>query len=299
MKREKQQKLAKVAGVLAALVIVSCLAVLLTDYLMTLYRTPKEKSLVESMEESVRTDAQVSVELTAERERLTEKSLARDSTNQTVGLILMVGVAGFLICMNWLKSFEEESPLPFEKLASARLKPGRGTAAPEASLVALDTGAPEIDLSYVDQIVAEEGRTPDAAIPILRAIQTHYRYLPDEALKRVCEITDITPAQIAGTSSFYAQFRQTPVGKHLVRICHGTACHVSGVAQVTEELRRFLAIPDEEDTDPSQLFTLDEVACVGCCSLAPVMMIDEQTVGKLTPASACQALHDAEFERSS
>jgi NADH:ubiquinone oxidoreductase subunit E len=299
MTEKKQQKIARTAGVLTALVIVSCLAILLTDYLMTLYRTPKEKSLVESMEESVRTDAQVSLELTAERERLTEKSLARDSINQTVGLILMVGVAGFLICMNWLKSFEAESPLPFEKLASARLESGSATAVPEASLVALDTGVPEIDLSYVDQIVAEEGRTPDAAIPILRAIQNHYRYLPDEALKRVCEITDITPAQIAGTSSFYAQFRQTPVGKHLVRICHGTACHVSGVAQVTEELRRFLAIPDEADTDPSQLFTLDEVACLGCCSLAPVMMIDEQTVGKLSPASACQALHDAESERSS
>ena len=68
----------------------------------------------------------------------------------------------------------------------------------------------EIDLSFVDEVVTREGRNPEAAVPILQAIQTHYRYLPDEALQRVCELTDITPAQIAGTSSFYSQFRRSP-----------------------------------------------------------------------------------------
>lgn len=298
MKKEKQRKLARLLGVLAVMVIFDCTAFLLTDYLVTWYRTPGEKDLVKSMEEAVRTSVQVSVELTSERERLTERSLARNSRNQKVGTVLMIGAGLFLVSMNWLKSFERETPLPIEKLGSKRLAPVSVTELPEMPLVSLDTGAPEIDLSFVDRIVAEEGRSPDAAIPILRAIQSHYRYLPDEALRRVCDLTDITPAQIAGTSTFYAQFRRKPVGKHLVRICHGTACHVSGVAQVTEEIRRFLAIPDEDDTDPYQLFTLDEVACLGCCSLAPVMMIDEQTVGKLSPASACRALHESASERS-
>ena len=151
-----------------------------------------------------------------------------------------------------------------------------------------------VPLEFVDEVVAREGRMPEAAIPILQAIQTHYRYLPDEALQRVCELTDIAPAQIAGTSSFYAQFRRSPVGKHVVRVCHGTACHVSGARQITDELRRNLNIPEGEDTDPDRMFTLDEVACLGCCSLAPVLMVDDHTAGKLTPASACEALDAVE-----
>jgi NADH:ubiquinone oxidoreductase subunit E len=149
---------------------------------------------------------------------------------------------------------------------------------------------PDLDLSFVETAIALHGRGKESAIPLLAAIQTHYRYLPDEALRRLCDITGITPAQIAGTSSFYGQFRRSPVGEHLVRVCHGTACHVSGARQITEELRRYLAIPDGADTDPSRTFTVDEVACLGCCSLAPVMMVDGHTAGKLTPASARDAL---------
>jgi NADH:ubiquinone oxidoreductase subunit E len=151
-----------------------------------------------------------------------------------------------------------------------------------------------IDLSFVDDAVARLGRTREAAIPLLQAIQNHYRYLPDEALRRVCELTEITPAQIAGTSSFYGQFRRSPVGKHIVKVCHGTACHVSGARQITEELRRTLAIADGTDTDPSRTFTVEEVACLGCCSLAPVLMVDEHTAGKLTPAAAFDALDAVE-----
>jgi NADH:ubiquinone oxidoreductase subunit E len=157
-------------------------------------------------------------------------------------------------------------------------------------LAAADTAAPQVDLSFVDDLVAAEGRSKEAAIPILQAIQSHYRYLPDEALRRVCELTEVTPAQIAGTSSFYARFRRSPVGDHIVRVCHGTACHVAGARQITEELRRQLHIPEGADTDPSRRFTIDEVACLGCCSLAPVLMVDEQTAGRLTPMAAVAAL---------
>jgi NADH:ubiquinone oxidoreductase subunit E len=103
-------------------------------------------------------------------------------------------------------------------------------------------------------------------------------------------LTEITPAEIAGTSSFYSRFRRSPVGEHLVRVCHGTACHVSGARQITDELRRYLAIPEGADTDPARQFTLDEVACLGCCSLAPMIMVDGHPAGKLTPATACEAL---------
>ena len=134
--------------------------------------------------------------------------------------------------------------------------------------------------------MAKHGTSREAAIPILQAIQEHCRYLPDAALRRLCEQTEITPAQIAGTSTFYARFRHTPVGEHLVRLCHGTACHVAGVGHVDEELRRQLRIPEGGDTDPRRQFTLEPVACLGCCSLAPVMMVGDQTAGHLTPATA-------------
>ena len=109
-------------------------------------------------------------------------------------------------------------------------------------------------------------------------------------------MTEITPAQIEGTSSFYSQFRRSPVGRHVVKVCHGTACHVAGADQITNELRRHLEIKDDEDTDAQRLFTIDAVACVGCCSLAPVMMIEDDTAGRLTPASARRALEALEPE---
>ena len=154
--------------------------------------------------------------------------------------------------------------------------------------------APAIDPTFVDDLAARVGPDKECAITLLQAIQQHYRYLPDDALRRLCELTDITPAQIAGTSSFYGQFRRRPVGKHIVRLCHGTACHVSGARQISEEVRRCLNIPEGEDTDAARMFTVEEVACLGCCSLAPVLMVDSQTTGRLTPAATANAL--AQFE---
>jgi NADH:ubiquinone oxidoreductase subunit E len=151
-----------------------------------------------------------------------------------------------------------------------------------------------MDLNFIDQLVATQGRSKENAIALLQAVQKHYRYLPDQAIQRLSELTGITPAQFAGTSSFYGQFRRTPAGKHTVRVCHGTACHVAGARQVTDELRRYLGIPDGADTDAARMFTVDEVACLGCCSLAPVLMVDGRTAGRLTPATASGALAHVE-----
>ena len=299
MKVEKQKKLARMVALFAAVVVLICTGVLVADYLKMRYQTPLDKANVKSMEEAVQTEANVAVELTAERERQTEQSLKRDSRNLLYAYFLFAGTVLFLISMNWLKSFEDEPFLPMETLVTLRdqtsssfksaVPPGRNQDV---------VSAPGVDLSFIGEIVSEEGRGKDAAIPILRSIQTHYGYLPDEALRKVCEETEITPAQIAGVSTFYAQFRLSPVGKYIVKLCHGTACHVSGIGQITEELRRHLSIAPGEDTDPSRLFTLEKVACLGCCSLAPVIMIDEETAGRMTPASACQALHSFDSKRS-
>ncbi len=141
---------------------------------------------------------------------------------------------------------------------------------------------PEIDLSFVDQTVAEAGRTPDAVIPILQAMQEHYGYLPEEALRRVCSLTQITPASITGVSTFYDMFRHRPVGKIIVRVCRGTACHVTGAERVEDAVRRRLRIPAGDDTDPDRQFTIEPVACLGCCTLAPVVKIEDSTFGHVT-----------------
>jgi NADH-quinone oxidoreductase subunit F len=139
-----------------------------------------------------------------------------------------------------------------------------------------------VDLTFVEEAVRQIGRTPDAVIPLLQAVQDHYGYLPEEALRRVCESTQITPAAISGVSTFYDMFRHEPAGKHIVHVCHGTACHVGGADRVEDALRRHLRIPQGANTDPDRRFTLERVACLGCCTLAPVVRIEEETIGYAT-----------------
>ncbi|NQV02365.1 MAG: NAD(P)H-dependent oxidoreductase subunit E, partial [Bacteroidia bacterium] len=118
----------------------------------------------------------------------------------------------------------------------------------------------------VDRIIAFHGKTVDAVIPILQAIQEEFHYLPDEALKRVCATTEITPSRITGISTFYGQFRHQPAGKHSIKVCTGTACHVKGAGQVYDAFRRELKLTGVEDTDSEGLFTIEKVACLGCCT---------------------------------
>jgi NADH:ubiquinone oxidoreductase subunit E len=265
------------AGVLVA----ACVAFLLADYVVAATRAPREDSLVKSLQEQVKADASLAPKLAAEQKRITDARLVRKVRDRWLAWTLIVAACAFLASAK--KLIVTRTPPP---------PPPRSDAPASASGVRQPTQPQPLDLSYVDTAIALHGRGRESAIPLLQAIQTHYRYLPDEALRRICERTDVTPAQIAGTSSFYAQFRRSPVGKHVVRVCHGTACHVSGARQITEELLRYLAIPDGADTDPSRTFTLDEVACLGCCSLAPVLMVDGHTAGRLTPAAARNALEE-------
>jgi len=156
----------------------------------------------------------------------------------------------------------------------------------------LPSQEPAIDLQLVDTVVAECGRSPEAVIPILQKLQDHYRYLPELALRRVCDLTEITPAAITGVSTFYSQFRHKPVGRHIISICHGTACHVKGAELIQDALTRHLDIKEGEDTDPSGAFTIERVACLGCCTLAPVIKIDGVTYGHLTPETTSRAVQD-------
>ena len=228
--------------------------------------------------------------LETERERQTNRSLARDARNYVLAWVVLVAAVLFLTAAKLYSGLGEPILPTREELIQIRLSPDSSKGFHAAASRSSGNGSGEIDFAFVDAVVAREGTSTEAAIPILQAIQTHYRYLPEEALRRVCELTEITPAQVAGSATFYAQFRDKPVGEHVVRVCHGTACHVAGVEQVTEELRRQLKIPPGQDTDEKMRFTLDPVACLGCCSLAPVMMVGEETAGHLTPTSAWEAL---------
>jgi NADH-quinone oxidoreductase subunit F len=144
----------------------------------------------------------------------------------------------------------------------------------------------------IDQIVTKIGTSEYFVIPILHAIQKKYNYLPETALRRVCETTDITPASITGVSTFYTQFRHKPVGEHLIHICNGTACHVKGTELVFDAFTRELKINEHEDTDSDGLFTLQKVACLGCCTLAPVVQIDEVTYGHVKTNNISSILQD-------
>jgi len=146
--------------------------------------------------------------------------------------------------------------------------------------------------SEIDRIISETGRGAEAVIPILHAIQIKYKYLPQAALERVCQTTDITPAAISGVSTFYSQFRHTPVGEHLIQVCTGTACHVKGAEQVVDAFFRELDIPEQKDTDPEGQFTIQRVACLGCCTLAPVVQIDGITYGHASPDGVSNILQD-------
>jgi NADH:ubiquinone oxidoreductase subunit E len=279
-------------GMASALVALGCVIVLLADYGIALGRASGEKSRVQALEERAKTDPEAATELHEERERQTLASMARETRSRAVAWVLLAAGGIFVACGKSTMS-RRPQPLPtLDDLVAARFAPavsGNGSG-PKAAPALVEPGQDGIDLSAVEDLVRRFGGSREAAIPILQAIQNHYRYLPDEALQRVCELTDITPAQIAGTSSFYAQFRRSPVGRYVVRVCHGTACHVAGAEQITQELRRHLEIPATEDTDPRRLFPIAAVACLGCCSLAPVMMVEEETAGRLTPAGARQVL---------
>jgi NADH-quinone oxidoreductase subunit F len=140
----------------------------------------------------------------------------------------------------------------------------------------------DLNLTFVDQTVEKVGTGAEKVLEILQALQGYYGYLPKEALERVCELTKITPAAIVGVSTFYDQFRHRPAGKHTIRVCIGTACHVKGGQQVFDAFKRYLRIPDDDDTDAQKLFTVEKVACIGCCMLAPAIQIDDIVYGHLT-----------------
>ena len=139
-----------------------------------------------------------------------------------------------------------------------------------------------VDLSLLDSVLKEYAPVKGSLITILQHTQDIYGYLPKEAIKLISEKTGIAESEIMGVATFYTQFRFEPVGKYLIMLCQGTACHVNSSELILQTIKDELGIEDGQTTEDG-LFSLKCVACLGCCSLSPVMMINEDTYGSLTP----------------
>ena len=148
-----------------------------------------------------------------------------------------------------------------------------------------------VDLSLLNDVLAKYADVKGSLISILQKTQEIYGYIPIDAVYHIAERTGSTPAKVLGVATFYSQFRFQAVGKYLIMICKGTACYVNGAERIVEAVKEELGIGDNETTADG-LFSLSLVSCLGCCSLAPVMMINEDTYGSLTPDKVKKILRD-------
>ena len=140
----------------------------------------------------------------------------------------------------------------------------------------------QLESTEIAELCGEAGKiTPESLIPILQNVQAKYSYLPADILDHISEYTSIPASRIYGVATFYEQFHLQPRGKHIVKCCRGTACHVKGATDIIEAIEKTLGISDGETTEDMQ-FTFETVACLGTCALAPVMMVNEVYHGKMT-----------------
>lgn len=130
-----------------------------------------------------------------------------------------------------------------------------------------------------------------ALVPLLQGAQAIFGYLPEEVMRRVAEASGEPLSKVLGVATFYSQFRLKPHAKNTIRCCHGTACHVSGAARISEEVERHLGIHAGENT-ADMLYSIEEVHCVGACGMAPVVMINDRAHGKLTPETAVKVVKE-------
>ena len=148
-----------------------------------------------------------------------------------------------------------------------------------------------VDLSLIQDVLDKYADVKGSLISILQKTQEVYGYVPIDAVYHIAERTGLSPAKIMGVATFYAQFRFQAVGKYLIMLCKGTACYVNGADRIADAVMEELGIGDNETTADG-LFSLSLVSCLGCCSLAPVMMINEDTYGSLTPEKVIKILRD-------
>ncbi len=155
----------------------------------------------------------------------------------------------------------------------------------------------KFDLELLNPIIEQYKGKSGNMIPILQKTQDLYGFLPKQAFIKISEGTNLELSDMYGVATFHAQFRLNPVGKHIIKVCHGTACHVQNATELTEALAESLKVKDGETT-PDNLFTLESVACLGCCSLAPVLTVDDETFGKLSGKDAVKIIKEIRLKET-
>ena len=150
---------------------------------------------------------------------------------------------------------------------------------------------PKSNLKLLEPVLDEFASVQGSLITILQKAQEIYGYLPKDVIYHIAEKTGNTPAEVMGVATFYSQFRLEPLGKYLIMVCQGTACHVNGSERISSAISEYLGIESGKTTEDG-LFTLEKVACLGCCSLAPVIMINGEAFGNLTAEKAVEILEN-------
>ena len=149
-----------------------------------------------------------------------------------------------------------------------------------------------VDYGVMDGIMQRHGTGESAVIAILQEVQEHYRYLPAKAMAVTAQELGVPAAKIYGVATFYAHFALEPKGKHVIRVCDGTACHVKGSTKIINALYDRLGVNAEKKTSKDMLFTVETVSCLGACGLAPVMLVDEDVYGQVKPEKALAIVED-------
>ena len=142
----------------------------------------------------------------------------------------------------------------------------------------------------VCSILDKYERNPNKLIPILQEIQAEYNYLPEDIMTFVATALGVSSATVYGVATFYAHFTLEPKGKHIIKVCDGTACHVKKSSAIIEALQKELGVNHQNKTTKDLMFTLETVACLGACGLAPAVVVDDKVNGLMTPEKTIELI---------
>ncbi|MCK9329016.1 MAG: NAD(P)H-dependent oxidoreductase subunit E [Candidatus Cloacimonetes bacterium] len=153
-------------------------------------------------------------------------------------------------------------------------------------------------LDWLDEIIEGFGSSRTSLIPVLQSVQSKYRYLPEHVMSHISEKMALPLSNIYGVATFYAQFSTQPKGKHIVQVCDGTACHVRGAKDIISRIRKDFKLDAEKNTTDDKLLTLETVACIGACAMAPAVIVDGHVYGHMTPDKMMNIISEIKEEET-
>lgn len=264
---------------LSAAALVVAIAILAADFTVRFTTATEQTKRLRAAEDAARNDPTATESFNVEVKQQTAQSLASTRRQRAAGIVFLTAAGICVALVKWRKSAKPPLPTTVSKTVARQLTSSGSGASTEEPPQHVEFTPPTVDLAPIESIVTKVGREQRHLIPLLHAIDQEYHYLPPPTLSRLADLTGIPRPQIAEVATFYSKFRTRPRGKHLVQVCRGTACHVYGADLILEETRRLLNIPPGFDTDREGNATIEVVGCLGCCTLAPVVRVDDRIVG--------------------